>query len=412
MLSRKIMSGLGPCALIASTLAGCSQPASHPHAPPEQKAEKVEAAPQFSEEEARQFAEAFVAAMKAKDASALGKLLNWDAMLDKATVGILAPAKEKERYIELMKGTADRTGVFARQLLEFMKAGASCKLLRHRRIDGRDRLLFRVLVPDGAALDYYEVLLDRDKQARIEGVDVFDLANGELLSQTARRAFLTAAVRWTESANASVQGAEREYLIHFAKVEAMNTLVQQGKYRDALALYDQLPPLLQGDKNVLLTRLRAAQNVGPAEFTEAVANFRTFHPGDPSVDLFSIVYFYQKKDYPKALEMIDRVDKALDGDPYLNVLRANVHLDAGDVPAARQAANKVIAEEPTLAEGYWALISIALHEKKFDEVLQLLGDIDQRFSPQFPDMNALPVFAGFVKSPQYQEWLRSRKSSR
>jgi tetratricopeptide (TPR) repeat protein len=412
MLSRKIMSSLGPCVLIASSLIGCSQHASHPHAPPEQKAEKVKAAPQFSEEEARQFAEAFVAAMKAKDASALGKLLSWDAMLDKATADILAPAKEKERFVELMKGTADRTGVFAQQLLEFMKAGASCTFLHHRRIDERDRLLFRVLLPDGAALNYYELLLDRDKQARIEGVDVFVLANGELMSQTARRAYLTAAVRWTEAANAPLQGADREYLAHFSKVEAMNTLVQQGKYRDALALYDQLPPLLQGDKNVLLTRLRAAQNVGPTEYAEAVTNFRTFHPGDPSVDLFSIVYFYQKKDFPKALEMIDRVDKALDGDPYLNVLRANVHLDAGDLAAARQAADKAIAEEPMLAEGYWALVGITLHEKKFDEVLRLLRDIDKRFSPQFPDMNALPAFAEFIKSPQYQEWLRSRKPSR
>ncbi len=404
--------GLGVCLLVACALAGCSHHPSGPHAPPEQKTEKPEVPPQFSEEEARQFAEAFASTMKAKDASALGKLLNWDAMLDKATAGILAPAKEKERFIELMKGTADRPGVFARQLLELMKAGATCTFLRHRRIDNRDRLLFRILLPDGAALNYYEILLDRDKQARIEGIDVFVMLNGELISQTARRAFLTAAVRWSESANASVQGAEREYLVHFAKVEAMNALVQQGKYRDALALYDQLPPLLQGDKNVLLTRLRAAQNVGPAEFAEAVANFRTFHPGDPSVDLFSIVYFYQKKDYPKALEMIDRVDKALDGDPYLNVLRANVYLDAGDVAAARQAANKAIGDEPTLAEGYWALVGIALHEKKFDEVLQLLCDIDKRFSPQFPDMNVLPAFAEFIKSPQYQEWLRSRKPSR
>jgi hypothetical protein len=63
-----------------------------------------------------------------------------------------------------------------------------------------------------------------------------------------------------------------------------------------------------------------------------------------------------------------------------------------------------------LQEAYWALVAVALYERKFDETLQRLQELDQKFKPNFPDFASLELYAEFIKSPQYQQWLKSRKA--
>src|SRR5262249_40237636 len=205
-----------------------------------------------------------------------------------------------------------------------------------------------------------------------------------LLSQTARRAFLTKALRQAQAPAARLQGAERAYQLNFKKVELMNDMAREGKHQEVLRLFDQLPSELQRDKNVLLTRLRAAQAVGGDAYNEAIENFRTYHPDDPCVELFAITYYVQKKDFARALAMIDRVEKVIGADPYLNVLRAYVHVEADDLAAARKAAESALAEEPTLVDAELTLLLVSVHEKKHEETLSRLRELERRFSRKIP----------------------------
>lgn len=392
---------------VSLALTGCSQRVGGPQTPTASTSANVDAGPGITDEESNQFAEALTKALRTKDVSALVSLIDWDGVFDSATAGLNVPEKARERINRDLRGLAKELGALGQRLLEPIQAGASYTLLRRHRVEGRDRLLFRLVLPDGG-VNYHDVVLDRRANGRVVGSDIYDFASGEFLSQTARRAYLLALLRITEAPQARLQGVEREYVQHFAKVTTMNRLVQTGDYKQVLTLYDQLPTGLQQDKNVLLIRLKAAQNVGPKEYSEAIENLRAFHPNDPCADLFSIAYFQQEKQPQKALDMVGRLEKALGGDPYLHVVRSAIYLEANDPVAARKAAEQAIAEEPTLQEAYWARVKVACHERKFEEALKRLREIDEKFAPQYPDFASLPEYAEFVKSPQYQEWLKSR----
>jgi lipopolysaccharide biosynthesis regulator YciM len=117
-------------------------------------------------------------------------------------------------------------------------------------------------------------------------------------------------------------------------------------------------------------------------------------------------YYILKSDYAHANGCIDRLDKAIGGDPYLNVLRAGLGAVTSDFKAAREFVDRALKEEPGLVPGYFALLDISLQEKTYKEALDLLKTLDQTFKIKFSDLATEPDYAGCVKSPQYQEWLK------
>ncbi len=54
-----------------------------------------------------------------------------------------------------------------------------------------------------------------------------------------------------------------------------------------------------------------------------------------------------------------------------------------------------------------------MQEKKYGETLAALKKQDRSFKMDYKDFKSVPAYAGFVQSPQHQEWLQylSRKAS-
>ena len=63
-------------------------------------------------------------------------------------------------------------------------------------------------------------------------------------------------------------------------------------------------------------------------------DFRKYYSQDPCLDLLLIDYYTLKKDYAQAIPCVDRLDKSVGGDPYLNVLRAASTSAAGHLNEA------------------------------------------------------------------------------
>ncbi len=81
--------------------------------------------------------------------------------------------------------------------------------------------------------------------------------------------------------------------------------------------------------------------------------------------------------------------------------------------SALKFAKRAIEEEPTLLRHISTLIGISMKEEKYDETLATLKKQDQTFTMTYEDFKTVPAYAGFVKSPQYQQWLQylAQKSS-
>ncbi len=193
------------------------------------------------------------------------------------------------------------------------------------------------------------------------------------------------------------------------KVKQMSEAVLDGRPRDALAIFDGLPDSLKHDKVVLLVRLRTVQALDDDEAcTKAIAEMHALFPDDPNTDLLSIDYYFLKKMTKEALEAIDRLDKSVGGDPYLDVLRANTHFQSGDLATAREDAERAVKREATLIEGYWTLVTISLSEERYDDTAALLDTLRDRFHVTFQDLSKMPAYKGFVASPQYRAWLEAQ----
>jgi tetratricopeptide (TPR) repeat protein len=363
-----------------------------------------------SEKECRAWAASLQAAVGVQSVDRFNELIDWDTLLAAATaLPVDSPEIESSRakFIQGFQSAvlSEKTG-FAQSVLATQKAGGSYRFLRTVAVDGRKRARFRMVSPSGG-LNYHDFILGRSRNGELLAVDLYIFLIGEPYSQNTRRMFLSFAEKALKEKLDQLAPADRDFMTHLGEFAALAQYAREKQNREVLELYRVLPPSLKKQKTVLLLRLTAAQSVSRGEYLSAVDDFRREYPNDALVDIVSIDGFIRRKSYVRALESLDRVDKAVRGDPYLNVLRANLRARQGNYDAARQLARQAIAEEPTMKNAYYFLVDLSLKTKDFAETARLLETLKTRFGVGFDSLENSAPFAEFVKSPEYKTWRRT-----
>lgn len=359
----------------------------------------------ISDDECREFAEKLEKAVLEQEVDTFSQLIDWDRLVDRAASGFPGNRAVDQLRAALKKSTranATNPAGFCAQIVGLAGQGANYRNIRvHREQDGQ-HCRFRLVMPGGAGVNYHDYILARGPNGRPVATDVFITASGELLSNIFRRAF-------APSIGEALQGLEQpagsDQILHAGEMLEMAVAVGQKRYASALQIYRALPVGLQQEKNVLLLRMRAAQAIDSDEYQSCLDDYRKFHPNDVALDLLLIDYYVLKQDYALALQAVDAVDKSIDGDPQLNVVRANILYVDKQLPAAREAAEKAIETEPSLLPAHWVLISVSLAQKDFKTTLAALQRIKATFPIEFGELARVPEYAEFVDSPQYVEWL-------
>jgi len=362
----------------------------------------------LSEQDCREYAQKVVNAVEAGDRNALDALIDFESIFEAATAGFEVPDAERPEMIRGLHSSMGSQGGLAGQLIQNSQAGGNFDFLRVRQNRQRPVILFRIIQPaSSGGVGYYEFVPRRSADDKIRSVDIYAFTSGEYVSETMRRTLLPLVADRSRTFLDKLLTGERDYVRDFPKFQQIVDIAKEGKWREALALLKELRPETKRQKVVLLIRLRAAQEAGEEkEYATALEEFRMLFPKDPCLELLSIEYYTQRKEYARALECIDGLDKSVGGDPYLNVVRAGIIAERGDRGKARQLANRAIAEEPTLVTAYLTLVAISLEDKTYDETLTLLKQLDQKFKMEFNDLTTVPEYAGFVKSPQYKHWIQ------
>ncbi len=392
--------------LAAFCVIGCApkrpgKPSAEPSAP---KAAATWETP--TDQECRQFAESLEQIVLSGDVAAFNDAIDWDAILDSATGGIEGVETTRRDF---MTGAKKKilAGGMAHQMAEPVARGGHYRLLHVHTVGGEKRVLFRFVRPEGG-VSYYDLMLARQADGKTRAVDIYVFVSAETMSKSLRRGFLPLAAEESKSVLAKLTGEESDLVKNAGNLQQMARSLQSGRHQAALDIYRRLPSSLKRDKNVLLMRLRAAAGISHSEYEAAIKAFRSYHRDDPCVDIISIDGYILSEKYDEARASVDRLDKAVGGDPYLNVFRANISLREGELETARELATKVIDADEALVGAYWTLVSVSLREKDFDETNRLLNAIDEKFQVEFFDLKQLPDYAEYVKSPQYQQWLKSR----
>jgi tetratricopeptide (TPR) repeat protein len=336
-------------------------------------------------------------------------LIDWDKLLETATAypnpspGLV---KFRAGFINGAKPASIAPSGFLGQIISLVQRGGEYKFLHCLTVDGHRCAEFRWLTPAGG-LNYHIFALASFPDGSVRAVDYYVFLTGEWQSAALRQTFLPFTQTWMSGGNDQLTPAERDFVGSFAKVSAMAEWLGQKEYRKVLETYQRLPESVKKNKSVLVMRLTAAREVGPEEQLRLVDDYRKYYPNDASIDLISFDALLMRKQHDQALASLDRIDKAVGGDPYVRVMRASVLQKQGKLDAAWKAAEDAIAEEPTLLTAFFCQVSLSMEKRDFAKTAELLSTIEAKFHFRFQNLANVPVYAEFVKSKEYKTWMKS-----
>jgi hypothetical protein len=289
-------------------------------------------------------------------------------------------------------------------LLEGVRRGGQVKLLRVHTVDGRPRALVRYIGPRGG-VEYMDFLPVRRANGRIASEDVYSASNGELASESLRRLQLKVAAEQEKGPPGHPRSSAQLWVPNVGKINAMYKASIERKYTQAVGIYRSLPNEIRADKSVYLRYLWDAEAVSDTEFLLALDGFRRQFPGDPALTFQNIDYYCLTRNFEEALLSIDKAEKAIGGDPYLNALRAKLLVKAWRHKEARAVADQAIEEEPGLTHGYWGRIAVALAETHHADTVTWLKKLVENTGQSIGDLRNDPQFAVFIRSQEYRDWV-------
>jgi tetratricopeptide (TPR) repeat protein len=363
--------------------------------------------PPVTEDECKEFAKKLEKAVADGNKAEFDKLIRVVGLLERSISDLDLTANEKKRIIS---GASVVSGQISEQIMKPVKDGGSYSVLRARVVDGRPRVLMRLITHEGT-VNYHEFTLARYPDGQIVTEDIYDYSVGEPATQTFRRLMLGYIAEKNQGVIDKLTGSERLLTKHREDLAKMAQQVSNGQYKEAFATFHKLPAELQKNKIVRIVGMQAAQGADDDdEYLAQMEQFRKEHPNDPASDLLSLDYFSLKKEYPELLKAVEQLDKNLGGDPYLMAFRANVLLEMKKYKEAREAAEKAIKDDPKLDLGYLVRAGISAQEKNHKDALVWLKKLVEATGTE-PDLDMDERFADFVKSPQFQDlnkWLEER----
>ncbi|HEU0031174.1 MAG TPA: hypothetical protein VFQ53_11115 [Kofleriaceae bacterium] len=369
-------------AAVAVLACACKQQENAP--PPKPTAPTVQ--------EAEAFAKDFAKKMAPCDTASVDRAFLPEVMVARAVSGrsiSRTQVSQLERELDGKIGT---------MLCTNMKAD-SYTYLRTQMVDGTPRPLFRVL--GDAGVNYHELELDK-RGGEIKIADLYIYMTGERLSDT------FANLIDTLMASPDMMGSS-------LTMTRIRQLMASGDYASARQELQSLPSKLRQSKPMMLMDVQLTSELdNEAEYGKAIDAYAKAFPNDPSLDLVQVDGTLMKKKYAETLAILDRLDKRLGGDPYLDVLRAGALSESGKLEDAVTAAQKATTREPTLEPAWWQLLTTQSAAKHYGDALKTLETLRDKFGAK-TDAASLRADERFIKlaaSKEYAAWIKGAPAPR
>jgi tetratricopeptide (TPR) repeat protein len=338
-------------------------------------------------QEAEQFGKAFAAHMVPCKAEALDRDIDLDLLVDRAVAGrSISPAD--------VRGLKRGMGSVGTMLCSQVTPDTTYTFLRTQTIDGTPRPLFRMLGDEG--VNYHSLELDK-QGTQLRAADLYVYMSGEQLSSTFGGLFDLALH----------SGAAFELS---SKVTEMKTLMQNKQLDQASDILQSLPSELRNSKPILLLGVQIASGMNnDPKYVAAIDAYAKAFPNDPSLDLVMVDGAFLRKKYDEALTLIERLDKRLGGDPYLESLRASALAEAGKYPEAIAHAKQATQLEPTLRQAWWALLTQQAAGKDYGGAVGTIEVLRDRFGGAVDDetLRSDARFGDLVVSKEYLAWRKA-----
>jgi hypothetical protein len=343
-----------------------------------------------SVEEAQAFSAEFEKAVEPCEADKLAPLLDVDTIIRRSVHA--ADVKKAERE-QVYKGMLEGKNDVPASLCANWQESSTFQLLRIKDVGGKPVPLFR---NHGDGLNYFELDLGKSKKdGKVRAIDFYIYTAGEKLSDTFARLV-------TNSVGAIRAGSDVEAL------EKVFDAQNAGDLAEARRLLASLPQRLRDSKQMRIIGLQLVDIEDP-EYLRLVEEFEKKFPNDPAVDLISVDGFFMRKDVKGAINVLDRLEKRVGGDPYLGYMRANAYLvdpTQENVALAEKSVQAAIAGMPDDQEVHIGLFTVQAHKKDYAGATATLAKLREKFATEIDpaELASEPVFVAYFASPEYQAW--------
>lgn len=241
---------------------------------------------------------------------------------------------------------------FGKEIIDMLGDNGSYELIKQYEKDHKQHLLFR-FYSDGN-VNYHDFELIKREDESVRAADLFVYLSGENLSKT-----LADALKLMDT------NMPKEELEKVEKVHTIKTLITQKNYEKAEQYYDQLPASLKKGKTFQLMHITICVNLDNEKYMQALNEYRSLFPNDPNMYLMMVDAYTLQKNYPMALESVNKLDSMIDKDPYQDYQRGLLCLLMKDTARALEYLERLHKNMPDFKNG--TLILTRLKEIKGEE---------------------------------------------
>jgi hypothetical protein len=253
-------------------------------------------------------------------------------------------------------------------VVDDIETGGSYRFLRLHDVDGETRALVRIITPSGE-LNYHDIVLGYESGSGDVMIrDLFAYKIGELLSRT-YGVLMEDLMRDDSAASKHPRGL-------VAALDSVMQLASAGNVAEARSYFKTLPPEQRRAKMSLSLYLTLSSLQSSTAYREAVGEYLSFYPSDTGSAMLEVDRGMIDNDYDAMLKSLERLNRIVGGDPYLDDLRGSVMAAKGDTAAGLDLMRKAIAREPDLAAAYWPCIDILVSHGGFAEARRLLEALE------------------------------------
>lgn|GEM_PF-2146970 len=252
-------------------------------------------------------------------------------LLDAITRPVAIQAQATHREVEEAFTHGTRAS-WAQRSLANDYLGHHFRFLRAHILGGRPGLLFRSAGENGQ-LNYCLLTVARGPDGTLGADDVYVAGMAEWVSDTLRRGYLTL----VESLNPRGESGRRAslYVAALPRITAMHVALAQKDYARVLALSALLPPEVRQDRQILLTRLEAAENLSMEERFRVFAEWKALHPNPEQLPLKWADFHLAAGLFSEARTVLAQLNERLGGDSHLMLRLGEIKMLAAHYAAGR-----------------------------------------------------------------------------
>ena len=297
-----------------------------------------------------------------------------EAMLDRMDPAGL-DLRKRVQAAQALRTTSDHA------LRAIIEAGGHWSVLEVR-LDPTPTLLARQVNNDGEP-SYRELVLGRDLAGRVCWVDQRCVGMGFTYS---------AALSW-------LVGGPRPRRLFVAAQEAWSG----GDAPRALKLIEELARSPRGKLPALLLRVQVTRELGDEAREAALAELMAAANPEVGIELLQVELGFVRGDRDATLAAIDALAARVGPDPFLDVERASVHLQHGELEAARGLARRAVERVPEVCETWWIALECAVAAQDHAGTRAAMQRLVGEFERDVVDVEGA-VPAPFFVSQEVEAW--------